>query len=119
MSERKIERISRGRKLTPEEGEKYRQMRAQIEAEKPVITAHVLARKAELRDLAEVFSELKKAREAQGLSLSDVQDRTGIDRSALSKLETGYRENYTLETVLRYAEAIGKRVVFSLAETRT
>jgi transcriptional regulator with XRE-family HTH domain len=38
-----------------------------------------------------------------------------MDRSALSKLETGQRLNPTFETLVRYAEAVGKRLVVSLA----
>ena len=38
-----------------------------------------------------------------------------MDRSALSKLETGQR-NPTVETLVRYAEAVGKRVVVSLTD---
>lgn len=41
---------------------------------------------------------------------------TGMDRSALSKLETGQRPNPTVETLVRYAEAVGKRLVVSLAD---
>lgn len=39
-----------------------------------------------------------------------------MDRSALSKLENGGRANPTIETLVRYAEALGKRVVVSLAD---
>ena len=39
-----------------------------------------------------------------------------MDRSALSKLETGQRPNPTVETLARYAEAVGKRLVVSLAD---
>ena len=112
----KIVNISRGRKLTPEEVAKYRQMRIEIEAEKPELIKMVKSRMAELRELAEVFPELKKAREEQGLSLADLQERTGIDRSALSKLETGQRANFTLDTALRYADAVGKRLLFTVAD---
>ena len=58
------------------------------------------------------------AREAKGLSLADLTERTGMDRSALSKLETGQRANPTVETLVRYAEAVGKRLVVSLADAR-
>ena len=34
---------------------------------------------------------------------------------ALSKLETGQRLNPTIETLVRYADAVGKRLVVSLA----
>ena len=43
-----------------------------------------------------------------GLSLADP---TGMDRSALSKLETGRRPNPTVERLVPYAEAVGKRLV--------
>lgn len=116
MSEKPIRRVSRGRRLTAEEAAKYRRIREQVEAEKPEMTARIRREIAEARRLAEVFQELKKIREAQGLTLAEVQDRTGIDRSTLSKLETGERENYTLETILRYADAVGKQVLVTLAD---
>ena len=43
-------------------------------------------------------------------------DLTGMDRSALSKLETGQRANPTVDTLVRYAEAVGKRLVVSLTD---
>lgn len=116
MAERRIERVSRGRKLTTEEAARYRKIRAEVEQNKSAITAEARAPYRELQQLAGVFAELRKERESQGLSLSDLQERTGIDRSALSKLETGQRANYTLETLLRYAQAVGKRIVFQLAD---
>jgi len=36
--------------------------------------------------------------------------------SALSKLENGQRANPTVETVVRYAAAVGKRLMVSLAD---
>ena len=66
--------------------------------------------------LVQLLKQLKAAREAQGLSLADLTDRTGMDRSALSKLETGQRPNPTIETLARYAEAVGKRLLVTLAD---
>ena len=83
--------VIRDRRLTPEEAVRYRRIREQIESEKPEINARIRARLAELKELASVFEELRKAREEQSLSLGDIQERTGIDRSALSNLETGQR----------------------------
>jgi transcriptional regulator with XRE-family HTH domain len=48
--------------------------------------------------------------------VADVTERTGMDRSALSKLETGQRPNPTVDTLVRYAEAVGKRLVVSLKD---
>jgi hypothetical protein len=39
-----------------------------------------------------------------------------MDASALSKLESGQRTNATVETTVRYAAAVGKRLVVSLAD---
>ena len=39
-----------------------------------------------------------------------------MDRSALSKLENGQRPRATIETLVRYAEAVGKHLVVSLTE---
>lgn len=47
-------------------------------------------------------------------TLSDLTRMTGMDRSALSKLETGQRLNPTIETLVRFADAVGKRLVVSL-----
>ena len=116
MPARHIERVSRGRKLTPEEAARYRQLRADIEGEKPAINAEIRVQLAEQRELAAVFAELKQVRQALGLSLTDIQERTGIDRSALSKLENGQRANFTLDTVRKYAQAIGKRVLVTVAD---
>jgi hypothetical protein len=35
-----------------------------------------------------------------------------------AKLETGQRANPTVETLVRYAEAVGKRLVVSLVDAR-
>jgi transcriptional regulator with XRE-family HTH domain len=67
--------------------------------------------------LQTLLEQLKAAREAQELSLADLGERTGMDRSALSKLETGQRPNPTLETLLRYAEAVGKRLLVTLTDS--
>lgn len=56
---------------------------------------------------------LKAWREAAGLTLADVSSRCGIDQSALSRLENGHTQNPTLDTLWRYAAAVGKRLVLS------
>jgi len=71
---------------------------------------------AGLDQLHDLLQQLKAAREEKGLSLADLTERTGMDRSALSKLETGQRPNPTIETLVRYADAVGKRLVVTLAD---
>ena len=59
----------------------------------------------------EALKFLKAERQAQGLSLSDVEEKTGIGRAALSRLENKSETNPTVATLTRYAEALGKRLV--------
>jgi hypothetical protein len=69
----------------------------------------------------ELLRSLKAARETAGLTLADVSARCGIDQPALSRLENGLNRNPTLDTLWRYAAAVGKRLVLSaedVADTR-
>src|SRR5262249_41628968 len=98
------------------EAAKYKSIREQVSAELPDLMARHRERMAALDQLEELLKQLKAAREAKGLSLADVTEITGMDRSALSKLENGQRANPTVETLVRYAEAVGKRLVVSLSD---
>lgn len=69
----------------------------------------------ELFELLELVSALKKVREASQLSLADVAERSGIDKSAISRLENG-RGNPTFSTLLRLAGSVGKRIRFVLED---
>ncbi|MGL4550946.1 MAG: helix-turn-helix domain-containing protein [Gemmataceae bacterium] len=111
-----MKRITRDRPLTPEEAAKVKALREQIAHEVPELIARHEQRMGTPEQFKELLSLLKAAREAKGLSLSDVTDRTGMDASALSKLETGQRPNPTVDTLVRYAEAVGKRLVVTLTD---
>lgn len=111
-----MKRITRGTRLTPEEAAKFQTVRSQVEAELPELIERHHERTAALDQLDELLQQLKAAREAKGLSLADLTELTGMDRSALSKLETGRRSNPTVETLVRYAEAVGKRLLVSLTD---
>ena len=43
-------------------------------------------------------------------------ERTGIDRAALSRLENGAQDNPTINTLQRYAFALGKQVLVQVAD---
>jgi hypothetical protein len=107
-----IRRIQRDRPPTKAEAERYRALRRQAEAEKPLILQQANA-SAAIRDL---LAELRTAREQRGLSLADVREKTGMDRSGISKLESGARDNPTLATLIRYADAVGKSLVVRLVD---
>jgi DNA-binding Xre family transcriptional regulator len=111
MAKKQAKRRSRGRYLTNEEAAKYDTIREQVEAE----FADRIKRPTVSPVAHDAIKALKQAREAQGLSLADIRDRTGIERSALSRLENE-TPNVTIRTLERYAEALGKRVVIEIAE---
>jgi DNA-binding XRE family transcriptional regulator len=113
-----MKRVTRNDRLTPDEAAKYKAVRKQVAAELPELVARHHERMASLDQLDQLFAQLKAARESKGLSLSDLTELTGMDRSAISKLETGGRPNPTVETLFRYAEAVGKRIMVSLADAR-
>ena len=84
---------------------------------------------AEIRQLAKIHRDhpsgsvatledalvlLKAERLRQQLSLSDIQERTGIERPNLSRLENEAEANPTIATLMRYAEALGKRLLIVL-----
>ena len=75
----------------------------------------------EHRQLRPLVEELKRVRQAAGLTLAEVSRRCGIDEPALSRLENGRNRNPTLDTLWRYAAAIGRRLVLAteaIADTR-
>lgn len=111
-----LQRVTRDRLLSGAEAEEFNQVRGQVARELPELLARHEARMLALDQLQLLLDQLKAAREAQGLSLADLTRLTGMDRSALSKLETGRRPNPTVDTLVRYAEAVGKRIVVSLAD---
>ena len=83
----------------------------------PVAKAQQARCESRRQQLAAVMQELKAAREAKGLSLADIYERTGMDRSALSKLENVANENPTIDTLLRYAEVVGKRLQIQVVDS--
>ena len=62
---------------------------------------------------------LKKARLEAGLSLSQLATRAALDKATLSRLEAGLHLNPTLDTLGRYALALGRGLAlsFPLLET--
>jgi ribosome-binding protein aMBF1 (putative translation factor) len=65
-------------------------------------------------ELTEAFAGLRQERERQGLSLSDIAERTGIDTTTISNLEAGTLANPTVSTLRTYAKALGRRLAWTL-----
>lgn len=72
----------------------------------------------EYRELRPFIEQMKQAREEAGLTLAEVSQRCGIDQPALSRLENGHNRNPTLDTLWRYAAAVGKRLVLTTEAIR-
>jgi DNA-binding phage protein len=108
MSEHDTKRVS-GR-LMAEQKRRHQQIREQVRLDRPRLTRDALGKKAELMALQSAMTVLMRERKARGLSLGDVAERSGIDKSRLSKLENDPRSNPTLATLTRIASAIGVKV---------
>ena len=111
--------MSKRLKPTPEMESRIR--KAIAEEEQPDVIAANKARGRKVfeeleerqREFASVVTALKEAREARGLSLQDVCDKTGITRASLSLLENGHG-NPTMTTLRRVAEAIGVEILVTV-----
>jgi DNA-binding XRE family transcriptional regulator len=108
---------------TPEEQARLRAAREKFQTERPGIDELVASGEYEgpmplgvYQDLVETLAHLRLAREKEGLSLADVAERSGIDRAAVSRLENGHNANPTIDTLGRYAAALGKRIAFSIVD---
>jgi DNA-binding XRE family transcriptional regulator len=117
------DRIHREPKLSDEERVRQKAVREKFQKERPSLRQLVESGDAPppipmglYIELRLALAELKRAREAAGLSLADVAERSGIDKAALSRLENGVHDNPTVETLMRYAAALGKRLTWSLQD---
>ena len=75
-----MKRITRDRRLTPEEAAKNKSIREQVAGELPDLIARHHERVAALDQLQDLLAQLKSAREAKGLSLANLTELTK-DRS--------------------------------------
>jgi DNA-binding Xre family transcriptional regulator len=110
------ERITRERRLTDEEAERYLRIREQVAAELPDIRRRAKDAKPRIL-LKHILKKLREERQRQGLSLADITARSDIDRGTLSKLENDEDPNVTMNTLLRYAQAVGKVIVVQLEDS--
>jgi ribosome-binding protein aMBF1 (putative translation factor) len=89
--------------------------REQEERDREAIREEFPPRTAD-EELKSALAALRLERERQGLSLTDIQQRTKIDRATISKLERGEIPNPTVATLRTYAAALGKRLSWSLSD---
>lgn len=108
---------------TPEQRAAHKAIREKFQAERPTLQQLIGSGEyvgpiphGVYLSFRQAVSELRKVRESAGLSLADVSERSGIDKAALSRLETGVSENPTLETLTRYASALGRQFTWKLTD---
>jgi transcriptional regulator with XRE-family HTH domain len=109
-----IKRVQRKIERTPEEHARIVALHAKYERERP--GPDELAASGEYEgpvqagaywEVRRVMAELKAERERQGLTLAQLADRSGLDKGAISKLETGRQVNPTVDTLSRIATGLG------------
>jgi len=118
MSEKRIQRkIER----TPEQQRQLKEIRDRFQHDRPGLEdllacgdATEAIPQGEYLELRAMLGTLKKHRERKGLSLTDVATRSGMDRAAISRLENGVYLNPTVDTLYRYAQAVGADIGFSV-----
>src|SRR5471032_2007138 len=114
----KTTRIHRPRVQTPKQEADELALREQLQKEKPSLqdlvdrgdVAQVFTM-GEYWELRKTFAALRALREQQGLSITYLAERTGMDRAMISRLENGQIDNPTIATITRYAKALGKKVL--------
>jgi hypothetical protein len=114
MSE--IQRIVRERRLTPEEIEKYRRIREQVEAELPEMIARDRlapghASREDVAEIEQLVAFLHAERERQGIDLAEIAYRTRYKLEDLELLEGNRYPNPPIAMLTRYARALGRRVL--------
>ena len=109
------------RQATVEEQERHQRIREQIQEELPAIKQRAQQKLGEAMQrgiaIQHSMAVLKAERIKKGLSLSDMKARTGIERSTLSRLENNAAANPTVNTLTKYANAVGKKVFVVFADS--
>jgi hypothetical protein len=104
------------KELTQAERTRHAEVRRQIEQEKGDLIAQGRRVKLRHKRLREAVEVLKSTRETLGLTLADIKERTGIEKGNLSRLENTPNPNPTIDTLIRYADAVGKELVIELVD---
>jgi DNA-binding phage protein len=121
-----VKRTRKKANRIPAETARLRKLRNRFQAERPSLDQLVKSgqysppvKQGDYLAVLELAAQLKQSRQAQRLSLSQVADRTGIDKAALSRIESGRNANPTIGTLETIARAIGARIRFHLEATAT
>lgn len=110
-----IKRVQKKIDWTPQDRARHRAIRETFK-DKPTIEE--LVARGELTgkpvslgayvNLRLLVSKLRQLREEAGLSLTDISERSGMDKAMLSRLENGHVSNPGIATITRYLDALHK-----------
>lgn len=103
----KFKRIQRERFLTVEEAARDEEVRRKVREEFPPKNRTPTTKPV---DISAIMGALKEAWMGQGLTLAETAKRAEIEPPNLSTPENSPDANPTLQTLLRYATALGKRI---------
>jgi ribosome-binding protein aMBF1 (putative translation factor) len=118
----KVERVFRANRKSPAQRAEERAIREKFQREKPTLADLIASgdcdpdsvmTMGQYFEIRQALLALKQERQQVGLSLTQVAKRSGLDRAVVSRLENGKLNNPTVATLMRYAAAVGKRLVWS------
>ena len=99
----------------PKDAAEWKQLDGELASEKDEVLAAGRESKAAYDaiapELREVLKLRKAERQTQGLSLAEIESRSGLAESKLSHLEDDPESNATPSTLRRYATALGKKTL--------
>jgi ribosome-binding protein aMBF1 (putative translation factor) len=117
------EQIHRRLPWTPEDRRRHQETRERFQRERPSLEQLIASGEytppipqGVYLEILRLSADLRRLREASGLSLSELAGRTGLDAAVWQRLESGGPDSLTVEMVLRYAAALGKRLVWHLED---
>jgi len=118
-----MNRVQKNIDWTPEDRERHKSIREQF-AGRPTVDALVVD--GELTgqttplgvylNLRSIVRNLRTLREQAQLSLTDISERSGMDKAMVSRLENGHVPNPGLETISRYLDAMGKTLEWRVVD---
>lgn len=112
-----IKRVQQKTDWSPEDRERHKKIRETFQ-DRPSIDA--LIAQGELSgqplplgaylNLRLLVRSLRQMREQAQLSLTELSQRSGMDKAMLSRLENGHVSNPGIETIARYVNALDKNI---------
>ncbi|HJZ90667.1 MAG TPA: helix-turn-helix transcriptional regulator [Gemmataceae bacterium] len=99
---------------TPEQMAEEKRIR-ELHRQSPIVAVPAdTIRGADAAQLFKFVAAIRREREAQGLTLELLAERTGMDVNVLSRMEAGNGLNPPVSILFRLSRALGKNLVLSL-----